>query len=112
MFSIDPVLELLGRAVDLSALRHSVHAANIANASTEGYSRIELVIDGAANAPVADADPPALGEPRIVTASGEAVRLDEEMAAMAQNAVHYQTLLGAYEKAMSLLRYAAREGRE
>ena len=33
-------------------------------------------------------------------------------AAMAQNAVRYQTLLGALEKSMSLLRSAARDGRE
>ena len=31
MFSIDPVLDLLGRAVDVAALRHSVYATNIAN---------------------------------------------------------------------------------
>lgn len=108
MFSIDPVLELLGRAVDVSALRHSVHATNIANANTEGYTRIELVVDGA----TANADGPAVGTPRVVTTPGEAVRLDEEMAAMAQNAVRYQTLLSAFEKTMGLLRSAAREGRE
>jgi flagellar basal-body rod protein FlgB len=108
MFSIDPVLQLLSRAIDLSALRHSVHAANIANANAEGYSRIEVAIDGAASAP----GEAALGEPRIVTVPGEVVRLDEEMAAMAQNAVRYQTLLGALEKSMSLLRSAARDGRE
>ena len=108
MFSIDPVLDLLGRAADVSAMRHSVHAANIANASTEGYSRIELVVDGAS----ANPDNPSVGEPRVVTAPGEAVRLDEEMAAMAQNAVRYQTLLNAFEKAIGMLRSAAREGRE
>ena len=108
MFSIDPVLQQLSRAVDLSALRHSVHAANIANASAEGYSRVEVVVDRAANA----AEQAELGEPRVVTVPGEAVRLDEEMAAMAQNAVRYQTLLGALEKSMSLLRSAARDGRE
>lgn len=109
MFSIDPVLELLGRAVDLSALRHSVHATNIANASTEGYSRIEVAV---ADAPDAALDGAVLGQPHIVTVPGEAVRLDEEMAGMARNAVRYQALLAAYEKAMGVLRSAAREGRE
>lgn len=108
MFSIDPVLELLTRAVDLSALRHSVHAANIANADAEGYSRIAVVIDDAEGG----MGPAALGEPRVETVPGEAVRLDEEMAALAQNAVRYQMLLGAFERTMGVLRSAARDGRE
>lgn len=104
MFDIDPVLQLLGRAVDLSVLRHSVHAANIANANAKDYSRMEVVLESAPGG--------APGEPRIVTVPGEAVRLDEEMAAMAQNAVRYQTLLSAFEKTMGTLRSAARDGRE
>ena len=108
MFSIDPVLQLLSRAADLSALRHSVHAANIANANAEDYSRMEVVFDGAAGG----AEGAVLAEPRVVPVPGEVVRLDEEMAAMAQNAVHYQTLISAFEKTMSLLRSAARDGRE
>jgi flagellar basal-body rod protein FlgB len=113
MFSIDPVLDLLGRAVDLSALRHSVHAANVANANTEGYSRLELAADSAQRALVgADGGTSAVAEPRIVSVPGEVVRLDEEIASMAQNAVRYQALLGAFEKTMGLLRTAAREGKE
>lgn len=108
MLSIDPVLDLLGRAVDLSALRQSVHAANIANANTEGYARIEVVVDRA----VDNAEGDAVGEPRLVRAPGETVRLDEEMAAMAENAVRYQTLLDAFASTMSMLRSAARDGRE
>lgn len=108
MFDIDPVLQLLGRAVDVTALRHSVHAANIANANAENFSRMEVVLDGAANGTEGAPAP----EPRVVTVPGEVVRLDEEMAAMAQNAVRYQTLLGAFEKTIGTLRAAARDGRE
>lgn len=111
MFSIDPVLDLLGRAVDISALRNAVHATNIANASTPDYSRIEVALDAQAG-PTPAEGPPALPEARVVTVPGEAVRLDEEVAAMAQNAVRYQALLDAFEKTVSLLRTAARDGRE
>jgi flagellar basal body rod protein FlgB len=40
------------------------------------------------------------------------VKLDEEMAAMAKNALQYQTLVGAYERMVGLMRLAIREGRE
>jgi flagellar basal-body rod protein FlgB len=111
MFSIDPILQMLSKAVDLSALRHSVHVTNVANANTEGYSRFEVVVDSLSpDGAVAGG----IGAPegRVVAVPGEAVRLDEEMAAMAQNAVRYQALLNAVEATMGALRYAAREGRE
>ena len=113
MFSMDPILQLLARAVDVSALRHSVHVTNVANVNTEGYSRFEVVVDSLpSDGATAGGDGVAAGEARVVSVPGEAVRLDEEMAAMAQNAVRYQTLLNAIEKTMGALRYAAREGRE
>jgi flagellar basal-body rod protein FlgB len=112
MFSVDPILQLLGRALDVSALRHSVHAANVANVNTDGYSRFDVIVDALPREGAAAIGEAAAPEARVVAVPGETVRLDEEMAAMAQNAMRYQTLLGAMEKSMSLLRYAAREGRE
>ena len=41
----------------------------------------------------------------------DTVKLDEEMAHVAKNALQYQVLLGAYEKQMSLLQLAVRDGR-
>jgi flagellar basal body rod protein FlgB len=52
--------------------------------------------------------PPAT--PQVV-ATGDGVRLDEEMALMARNALQYQLLLGAFDGQMGLLRLAIREGR-
>jgi flagellar basal body rod protein FlgB len=40
------------------------------------------------------------------------VKLDEEVAAMAHNALRYQTLLTALQKGSTLMRMAVREGRE
>jgi flagellar basal body rod protein FlgB len=40
------------------------------------------------------------------------VKLDQEMAQMAENAVRYQALLGAIERTLGMLRTAARDGRE
>lgn len=111
MFSIDPLLQLLSKAVDVAALRHSVHVTNVANANTEGYSRFEVVADSLSLDGIA-AGGLAAPEPRVVAVPGEAVRLDEEMAAMAQNGVRYQALLNAIEGTMGALRSAAREGRE
>lgn len=111
MFNVDPILQLLGRALDVGALRHSVHVANIANANTDGYSRFDVVVDALPRETVTPGEL-AAPEARVISVPGEAVRLDQEMAAMAQNAVRYQTLLSAVEKSMDLLRYAAREGRE
>ena len=111
MFSIDPLLQMLSKAVDVAALRHSVHVTNVANVNTEGYSRFEVVVDSL-SPDGAGADGVGGPEPRVVSVPGEAVRLDEEMAAMTQNAVRYQALLNAIEGTMSALRSAAREGRE
>jgi flagellar basal body rod protein FlgB len=52
--------------------------------------------------------PPAT--PQVV-ATSEGVKLDEEMALMARNALQYQVLLGAVDGQMGLLRMAIREGR-
>jgi flagellar basal body rod protein FlgB len=80
--------------------------------NTEGYSRFDVVLDALPREGATVGDAPVGPEARVVAVPGETVRLDEEMAAMAQNAVRYQALLGAIEKTMGALRYAAREGRE
>ena len=51
-------------------------------------------------------------EPEVVESTESKVRLDTEMAQMAENAVRYQALLGAIERTLGTLRYAARDGRE
>jgi len=120
MLNADPVLALLSRALDAAALRQSVHATNVANVDTEGYRRLEVVYSAEmqrlqAGEKAVDINE-ALGwaqmEPEVVESADTAVRLDQEMAHMAENAVRYQALLGAIERTLGTLRYAARDGRE
>ena len=123
MFEADPVFPLLARALDTAALRQAVHVANIANAGVSDYHRLEVRLD----TPVELSLPSAPGEllqtayepndgalsqdkPRVVS-TNDSVRLDQEMALMAKDAIRYQMLLGAFERTTSLLDLAVREGR-
>ena len=120
MLNADPVIALLSRALDAAALRQTVHATNVANVDTEGYRHLEVVVPAElqrlnAEGPALDANEAlqwAQTEPEVVESAETHVRLDQEMAQMAGNAVRYQALLGALERTLGLLRYAAREGRE
>lgn len=117
----NPTIEALASAIDVSALRQSVYSANIANASVEGYRRMEVTFDDAfakLTTQMSDMGMSGAGGAHVPTGNAHvvstdaAVKLDEEMGLMARNALRYQTLLGAYEKTMGLLRTAIREGRE
>jgi len=121
MLSANVTLDLLARAVDVSALRQSVYSANIANAGVDGYRRMEVSFDSAlervalqmANAEQGASLSAALPQaPATVFSTGATVKLDEEMGLMAKNALRYQILLGAFERTMGSLRTAVREGRE
>jgi flagellar basal-body rod protein FlgB len=120
MLNADPILAILSRALDVAALRQSVHATNVANVDTEGYRRLEVIYSAElqrlnAGAPALDVNE-ALSwvqlEPEVVESTQTHVRLDQEMAQMAENAVRYQALLGAIDRTLGTLRYAARDGRE
>jgi flagellar basal-body rod protein FlgB len=116
----DPVIALLSRALDAAALRQTVHATNVANVDTEGYHRLEVIYSAElqrlnAEGPALDAQEAlqwAQAEPEVVESTETAVRLDQEMGQMAENAVRYQALLGAIERTLGMLRTAARDGRE
>jgi flagellar basal-body rod protein FlgB len=113
MLGTEPIFAELSRALDLVVLRHSVHASNIANASTEGYQRMEVVANDAASAITADSGAAGLEIPvgQVVPSANATVRLDQEMAQMAQNAIRFQTLIGAFERTSGLLKLAIHEGR-
>lgn len=118
MLNPTPTLQLLAHAIDVSALRQSVYAANIANAGVEGYRRMEVSFDRElerVSLQMANADGLAakasIADPSVVS-TNSVVKLDEEMALMAKNALRYQVLLGAFERSMGTLRSAIREGRE
>ena len=117
MLYTTPTIALLERAIDVSALRQSVHAANIANAGVEGYSRLTVTFDAEVErASLQSASGlSATGAPTMasaaVVATSEAVKLDEEMAAMAKNSLRYQILLSAFERSLGSVRLAINEGR-
>lgn len=111
MWQVDPLLDALAKSIDVAALRHSVHAANIANADVPEYQRLEVRFE-AETAAVADLEVMAAHQPEVVASADSTVRLDQEVAQMSGNAVRYQALLGAFERTLGLMRYAAREGRE
>lgn len=117
MLYTTPTMALLEQAIDVSALRQSVHAANIANANVEGYSRLSVTFDAVleranlqtSTSPASSGAPPL--EIAAIVPTGEAVKLDEEMAAMAKNALRYQILLSAFERSLGSVRLAINEGR-
>jgi flagellar basal-body rod protein FlgB len=116
MIGTDPIIAELSRALDLVELRHAVHASNIANASTDGYRRMEVIANDAisvvaGDAASTDAAGTELPVGEVVPSANATVRLDQEMAQMAQNAIRFQTLIGAFERTTGLLRLAIHEGR-
>jgi flagellar basal-body rod protein FlgB len=112
MLGTEPIIAELSRALDLVELRHAVHASNIANASTDGYRRMEVIVNDAMSvAGGADAEGAGLPVGEVVPSANATVRLDQEMAQMAQNAIRFQTLIGAFERTTGLLKLAIHEGR-
>ncbi len=120
MFNTEPLLALLGRAASACALQQAAHTANIANAGVEGYRRMDVQFDAElARLQVAqgasggfEGSGTFAAQAELVQSADQSVKLDQEMAAMAKNAVRYQALLGAFERTTGLLRLAIKEGKE
>lgn len=120
MLYTTPTMSLLEHAIDASALRQSVYAANVANANVAGYGRLEVSFDSELARAGLDvpgnieqgAQQMAELQPTTVFPTGQAVKLDEEMAGMAQNALRYQILLNAYQRSIGSLELAINEGRK
>lgn len=113
--------DLVLRALDAASLRHAAHAANIANASTEGYRPLRVAFDeqlaGARmalldrNDVIARRSLETLRPTAEIESASRRIRLDEEIAAMMQNALRYQALLRAMTKNGAFLQAAIHEGR-
>lgn len=113
--------DLVLRALDAAVVRHAVHAANIANASVEGYQPLRVEFEdqlAAARSALVGRDDAAAQraaaslEPQVVPeAEAQPVQLDREVALMMENSVRYQALLSALGKNGAMLRLAIREGR-
>jgi flagellar basal-body rod protein FlgB len=106
-------LTALSVALDAAAVRQEVLASNVANASVPGYVPKRVSFDtewqrqGEAYVPMVRAHT----EPVVGLNVDGAVRLDQEMAAMAQNSAHYTTLVRAMNKHLAVLNAAVTEGK-
>lgn len=123
---IDPVtLAALGAALDAASLRQQAGAANIANINTAGYSptrvKFEELMPSAAaalerNGRIARQDPVA---PRLAVESrtqnvpygANGVAIDQEVAGLARNALHYQALVKTLNGQYALVESALTDGR-
>ena len=113
--------DLVLRALDAGAMRHAVHAANIANASVAGYQPLRVEFEDqldAARAALLERNDAVVQrtaaqlEPQVTAdAAQDTVQIDRETALMMENSVRYQALLGALGKQGSIVRIAIREGR-
>jgi len=116
VFEATPLLAVLSRALDDAALRQAVHTSNIANANVDGFRRLDVAFDTQlqtmANGSVDAARESAWSSsaPRVVP-TNDSVRLDQEMALMAKDAVRYQALLGAFERTTGLMSLAINDGK-
>jgi len=120
MFSIDPTLALISRDLDACTLRQAVYASNVANVNTPGYQPLEVSFEAslsaaarALNGAPIDAQSDILDSirPTVTPAAAATVELDQQVGLMAQNAIHYETLVNAFERSMGLLRLAILEGK-
>ena len=115
--SIDALtVPALSAALDAALVRQQVIAHNIANAHTEGFRPQRVSFDvSLAAAHSQQAAPQVSVDARIETPAGlsidGAVRLDAEVAAMAQNHAHYQALVKALNRHLSVLAIATSDGK-
>lgn len=113
--------DLVMRVLDAATLRHAAHAANIANASVEGYRAVSVSFEeqlAGARRDLLDRDDSVARRalealrPMMQTETARPdVQLDREISLMMQNVVRYQALLTALGKSGAILRMAIREGR-
>jgi flagellar basal-body rod protein FlgB len=106
-------LPALSTAMDAALIRQQVIANNIANANTQGFAAQHVSFEVALDAASGDAAG-GLGvrlQPQMALSADGAVRLDSEVAAMAQNGAHYQTLLKALSRHLSVLASAVSDGK-
>lgn len=106
-------LPALSTAMDAAMIRQQVIANNIANASTPGFQAQRVSFELAFDAAAAGQPVPVTAhlEPQVSLSVDGAVRLDAEVAAMAQNGAHYQTLLKALNRHLSVLASAVSDGK-
>lgn len=107
-------LRALSLALDAAQVRHQVIATNIAHVHTPGHVAQQVSFEALVDANAANP-----GELRTTLTPAPAtdapldaaVRLDEQMAALAHNTLHQQMLLRAAQRHLGLLALAAGDGK-
>jgi flagellar basal-body rod protein FlgB len=85
-------------ALDAASLRHQAIAHNIANLHSEGYAPLGVRFDVRLAAARR-----AHARPELVVDATQAVQVDGEMVKLAHNTLHYQALIRALGRQMSIL---------
>ena len=121
MSPIEPTtLALVSKSLEAATLRQAVHARNLANANTEDFAPMQVRFEEhlqqvrdvlARGGQVGSGDLRDVQASIASTDTGTTVELDVEVAALARNALHYQVLLKALDREMSLMSLAVADGR-
>lgn len=119
MSSLVQTIDLVKQYLDLRVAGHAVHSANLANAETPHFqARIPEFKATLDQAIATKAHPSALQqspwrlemrirpETRGARNDGNTVQLEQEMAAIAQNGIDYQTGLRIITKELAIAKYA------
>lgn len=125
-------MRLLERGLEGTSLRHRAISSNLANINTPGYKamrvdffdRFQKSLDNSAGISLARTSPGHLGsegwrevKPRVtrdnstsMRSDGNNVDVDAEMVQLAQNQIHYQTILRQMTDRLTLLSTVINEG--
>jgi flagellar basal-body rod protein FlgB len=110
--------DIVSLALDTAMQQHRAIAQNLANANSQGYNRVYVDFDevfGSLATAHADKASVKLAAKRLdsgfATHTGEGVRIEEEMAALAENTLYYQALLRGLSTRGSALKMAIGEGK-
>ena len=122
-FSCDPPLPVtlidttqlgLERAISGAGQRQTAIAANLANANTPGYRRVDVDFHGALARAMQDGDSESVesvqfsteADPQAVRADGNGVDVDVEAANMAKNGLEYEALVAVARARIAILKSA------
>ena len=114
---IDPTQMALERTISGASQRHEALAANIANAATPGYRRVDVDFHGALNAAMGSSDAASSiehttfstqvdGSVGPTQADGNTIDIDAESAKLASNALEQQAAVAVMSTRNAILRSA------
>lgn len=115
-FTQSAVMQITPKALDASNLRHLAITSNIANAGNPQYVAQRVQFEEALRSALAQGGPSERGVgatnilPRVFP-DRHPVAIDQEIAALARNALHYQALLKTINAELELLGLSANDGR-